>query len=130
MDFGVVVSSGDEWQDLALVAGPQNRYVRTAIVVAFQMDTPFKITTEEGVLAEGGPGDYIVLDNGIPRVELFDNFRQIHTLMPPEHDDAIEQLQVVIERVIAKHVEFEDDQGAGELADAILGAIATIEVPL
>lgn len=130
MDFTVAVLADDEWQDLALVAGPANRFLRTAIVVAFQMHRPFKIESDDTVIGRGKPGDFIVLDNGIPRVEEFKNFQPIHTPLPVENDDAVEQVRVAIERVIAKHVEFEDDQGAGELADLILGVIATIEVPL
>ena len=130
MQFNVSVQEGEEWADAALVAGPANRYLRTAMVVAFQIPSPFRIETDDGLLAQGDAGDFIVLDNGIPRVETFQNFGPIHTPLLDDLGDPIERVRVAMERVIAKHVEFEDDQGAGELAEAILGVIATIEVPL
>lgn len=128
MQFDVTVFDGENREFVNLQAGPENRFVRTAMVVAFLMDKPFEITAGDSVIATGGRGDYIVLDNGIPRVESFKNFAPIHTPLPPVHDDVVMYARVAIERVIAKHVEFDDDLGPGELADMILGVIASIEV--
>lgn len=133
--FVVSVFRDGFWVETPVGAGRGNHYVRTALTVAIPMNERFRVMEIEDpkgpaprLLAQGGSGDYLVLDNGVPRSEEGANFRETHIQVPPQLEDDLARVRVSIERIIAARVRFEDDQEAGEIADLILAAISAIGV--
>jgi hypothetical protein len=132
VNFEIQVRRDDKWVEVPVGAGLGNQYVRLVPLVAIPMNEVFRVVDQQGlpghfILGGGDPGDYLVLDNGVPRAEEGNNFRVTHAQIPLADNDLV-ALRSAILRLLNDKVEFADPGDDETLADGILTLIGTMEV--